>query len=138
MTFAIGPLISWQFPNLKANRARLDKARALADGQVAHYRSVALAALKDVREALARYDGERRHVQGLEAALQHSQRGYALADAGYRAGSLDGLALLDSERELITLRATQVLARGRLAQAQVNLFRALGGRWQTTEMDVRP
>ncbi|MDV9031174.1 TolC family protein [Pseudomonas sp. RAC1] len=138
MTFAIGPLISWQFPNLKANRARLDKARALADGQVAHYRSVALAALKDVREALARYDGERRHVQGLDAALQHSQRGYALADAGYRAGSLDGLALLDSERELITLRATQVLARGRLAQAQVNLFRALGGRWQTTEMDVRP
>lgn len=136
MTFAIGPLISWQFPNLKANRARVGKAQALADGQLAHYRSVALAALKDVRQALARYDGERRHLHALNAAREHSQRAYALADGSYRAGALDGLALLDSEREVIALSAEQVLARGRVAQAQVNLFRALGGRWQPTHTDT--
>lgn len=90
---------------------------------------MALNALKDVRQALAGYAGERQRLQALEAALGHSQRGFALAQNNYRAGTADGLALLDSERELIRLRASQVEAQGRLAQAQVNLFRALGGRW---------
>lgn len=127
--FGIGPLIRWEFPNMKANRARVGNAEALQQAQVAHYHGMALSALKDVRQALARYDGERQRLQALDAALAHSQRGYALAQGNYRAGTLDGLALLDSERELIRLRASHVEARGRLAQAQVNLFRALGGRW---------
>ncbi|WP_426809141.1 efflux transporter outer membrane subunit [Pseudomonas sp. WOUb67] len=127
--FGIGPLIRWEFPNIKANRARVGKAEALQQAQVAHYRGMALSALKDVRQALARYDGERQRLQALDAALAHSQRGYALAQGNYRAGTVDGLALLDSERELIRLRGSHVEARGRLAQAQVNLFRALGGRW---------
>lgn len=127
--FGIGPLIRWEFPNMKANRARVGKAEALQQAQVAHYHGMALSALKDVRQALARYDGERQRLQALDAALAHSQRGYALAEGNYRAGTVDGLALLDSERELIRLRASHVEARGRLAQAQVNLFRALGGRW---------
>ncbi|WP_095117033.1 efflux transporter outer membrane subunit [Pseudomonas sp. Irchel 3F3] len=127
--FGIGPLIRWEFPNMKANRARVGKAEALQQAQVAHYHGMALSALKDVRQALARYDGERQRLQALDAALAHSQRGYALAQGNYRAGTLDGLALLDSERELIRLRASHVEARGQLAQAQVNLFRALGGRW---------
>ena len=127
--FGIGPLIRWEFPNMQANRARVGKAEALQQGQVAHYHSVALNALKDVRQALARYDGERQRLQALDTALVHSQRGFALAQGNYRAGTVDGLAMLDSERELIRLRASHVEARGRLAQAQVNLFRALGGRW---------
>jgi len=127
--FGIGPLIRWEFPNMKANRARVGKAEALQQAQVARYHGVALSALKDVRQALARYDGEQQRLQALDAALAHSQRGYALAQGNYRAGTVDGLALLDSERELIRLRASHVEARGRLAQAQVNLFRALGGRW---------
>jgi len=127
--FGIGPLIRWEFPNVKAHRARVGKAEALQQAQVARYHGVALSALKDVRQALARYDGEQQRLQALDAALAHSQRGYALAQGNYRAGTVDGLALLDSERELIRLRGSHVEARGRLAQAQVNLFRALGGRW---------
>ncbi|MBK5001183.1 TolC family protein [Pseudomonas sp. S31] len=126
----IGPLISWEFPNIKANRARVGKAQALQQAQVAHYRSVALAALKDVRQALARYDGERQHSQALDAALAHSQRGFDLAQTSYRAGAVDALQLLDAERDLIAVRARHVQAEGRLAHAQIDLFQALGGRWQ--------
>ena len=100
-----GPLITWQFPNVRANRARVRKAEALQQAQRAHYQGVALAALKDVRQALARFDGERRSLLAVTAALEHGQRAHALADFNYRAGALDGLALLDSERELIGLRA---------------------------------
>ncbi len=129
ITFGVGPLISWEFPNLKANRARLGKAQALQQAQRAHYRSVALKALKDVRQALARHAGEQQHLSSLQAALEHSQRGFALAQASYRAGTQDGLALLDSERELIALHDQLLEARGKVASAQIDLFRALGGGW---------
>ncbi|MNO25598.1 Outer membrane protein OprM precursor [compost metagenome] len=132
LMFAIGPLIRWEFPNIKANRARVSKAQALQQAQIAHYRGVALAALKDVRQALARFDGERQRTQALAAALVQGQRGFALAQSSYRAGTLDALALLDSERDLIAVRASHVEAQGRLARAQINLFRALGGRWQSS------
>ena len=95
----------------------------------AHYRSVALKALKDVRQALARHAGEQQHLSSLQAALEHSQRGFALAQASYRAGTQDGLALLDSERELIALHDQLLEARGKVASAQIDLFRALGGGW---------
>lgn len=104
----------------------------MQQAQRAHYQGVALAALKDVRQALARFDGERQSLLAVTAALEHGQRAHALADFNYRAGALDGLVLLDSERELIGLRARQVDAQGRLAQAQINLLRALGGRWQAS------
>lgn len=129
ITFGVGPLISWEFPNLKANRARLGKAQALQQAQRAHYRSVALKALKDVRQTLARHAGEQQHLSSLQAALEHSQRGFALAQASYRAGTQDGLAVLDSERELIALHDQLIEARGKVASAQIDLFRALGGGW---------
>ncbi len=132
MRVGIGPLISWEFPNIKANRVRVGKAQALQQAQVAHYRSVALTALKDVRQVLARYDGERQRGQALDAALAHSQRGFDLARTSYRAGTVDALQLLDAERDLIAVRARHVQAEGRLAHAQIDLFQALGGRWQAS------
>nr|WP_225780316.1 TolC family protein [Pseudomonas sp. Marseille-Q3773] len=128
--FAVGPLIRWEFPNLKANRARVRKAQALQEAALARYRGTALAALKDVRQALARYDGERQRLAALQAALAHSQRGFDLASVNQRAGTLDALQLLDAERDLISVRDRHVQAQGGLARAQINLFRALGGGWQ--------
>ena len=136
--FGIGPLISWQFPNLQANRARVAKAGALQQEQLAKFHSSTLGALKDVRQALALYDGERQRQQALSQALQQSQRGYALAEDNYRAGSLDALALLDSERDLIGVRASAIEAQGRLTHSEINLFRALGGNWQAPNAKTTP
>ncbi|MGN8259117.1 efflux transporter outer membrane subunit [Pseudomonas sp. SMSB3] len=128
--FAIGPLIQWEFPNIKANQARVSKAQALHEAAIARYRGAALAALKDVRQALARFDGERQRLLALQAALAHSQRGFDLASLNHHAGALDALALLDAQRDLISVRDRHVQAQGDLARAQINVFRALGGGWQ--------
>ncbi|WP_419735180.1 efflux transporter outer membrane subunit [Pseudomonas sp. COR18] len=128
--FGIGPLISWEFPNIKANRMRIDKARALEQAQLAGFRSAVLAALADVRQTLALFDGQRQRAAALQATLQDSERSYALAQTHYRAGTVDALQLLDSERELMNVRSREVQARGELARSEINLFRALGGGWQ--------
>ncbi|AKS08038.1 TolC family protein [Pseudomonas trivialis] len=128
----IGPLITWQFPNWRANRARVNQARALEQVEVAQFEASLLKALKDVRQALALYDGERRRHAALSQALDSSRQAYKLAQLNYNAGSIDFLDVLDSERELIRLQATRADADGQLLQRQINLFRALGGGWQSS------
>lgn len=130
--FGIGPLITWQFPNWRANRARVNQARALEQVEVAQFEASVLKALKDVRQALALYDGERRRHAALSQALESSRRAYKLAQFNYNAGSIDFLDVLDSERELIRLQATLADADGQLLQRQISLFRALGGGWQSS------
>jgi NodT family efflux transporter outer membrane factor (OMF) lipoprotein len=131
--FGIGPLISWQFPNRAANRARVDQAKALEQGALARFDAQVLQALQQVRQALVLYDGERQRHGALARALVDSQRGFDLAQRNYQAGALDFLDVLDSERELIILKARLADADGQLLQRQINLFAALGGGWQRPE-----
>lgn len=135
LTFGVGPLITWQFPNLRANRARVDQAQALRQGQIARYHGVALAALKQVRQALAEYSAAQQALHATGAALEHGQQVHRLVRLGLKAGSVDGLTLLDSERQLLGLQARHVEAQVRLAQAQLMLLYALGGRWQPPHHD---
>jgi len=128
--FGIGPLISWQFPNRAANRARVEQAKALEQGSLAHFDGQVLLALQQVRQALALYDGERQRHAALAQALADSQRAFELAQRNYRAGALDFLDVLDSERELVALQAQVADADGQLLQRQITLFAALGGGWQ--------
>lgn len=135
--FGIGPLITWQFPNWRANRARVKRARALEQVEVAQFEaSVLLKALKEVRQALALYDGERQHHAALSRALGSSRQAYKLAQFNYDAGSIDFLDVLDSERELIRLQATRADADGQLLQRRIGLFRALGGGWQSGAVET--
>lgn len=132
LVFGVGPLITWQFPNWRVNRARVNQARALERMQVAQFEASVLKALKEVRQALALYDGERRRHAALKQALASSRQAYTLAQFNYDAGSIDFLDVLDSERELIRLQATLADADGQLLQRQIGLFRALGGGWQSS------
>ena len=134
--FGIGPLITWQFPNWQANRARVKQARALEQVEVAQFEASVLKALKEVRQALALYDGERQRHAALSRALDSSRQAYKLAQFNYDAGSIDFLDVLDSERELIRLQATRADADGQLLQRQIGLFRALGGGWQSGAVET--
>ncbi|MDE1166642.1 MAG: TolC family protein [Pseudomonas sp.] len=129
--FGVGPLISWQFPNQQANRARVAQAKAIEQGSLARFDGQVLKALMEVRQSLALYNGERQRHQALQRATTSSEQAYDLAQRNYQAGALDFLDVLDSEREWIGLQAQLADADGQLVQRQVALFRALGGGWQS-------
>ncbi|MDF5810384.1 TolC family protein [Pseudomonas aeruginosa] len=109
-------------PGQRSGRRR-DAALARFDGAV-------LGALREVERALALYAGERQRRADLQRALDEQRHAYRLARSNYRAGALDALELLDSQRSLVADRARLVDAEMRVAERQVELFRALGGGWQ--------
>ncbi|MBG4704659.1 TolC family protein, partial [Pseudomonas aeruginosa] len=130
LAYAAGPLLSWRFPTRESARGRLDSAAAERDAALARFDGAVLGALREVERALALYAGERQRRADLQRALDEQRHAYRLARSNYRAGALDALELLDSQRSLVADRARLVDAEMRVAERQVELFRALGGGWQ--------
>jgi len=129
-TFSFGPLISWSFPNLFAARARLRQARAQGDASLAAFDGTVLNALKEVEQALARYAGQLDRNASLVRAEAASADAANLSRTRFNAGSDSFLQLLVTERARALARAELASSNADVADAQVSLFKALGGGWE--------
>lgn len=129
-SYSLGPLISWNFPNILATRARIREARASAQAALAGFDGSMLTALKETEQALATYGAELRHNAALARAREASRTAYTLVSARFRAGTISQLDLLTAEQTLI--QAEQALAQSdqSLVEDQVAVFKALGGGWK--------
>ena len=134
---SLGPLISWNFPN-GAARARVREARAISNGSLAAFDGTVLHALQETEQALARLGGAVEHEVALASAAAASERAAQLTEIRYRAGSDSFLVLLVAERDRALARAALAAARADRADAQVSLFKALGGGWEEApDVEVR-
>lgn len=129
-SFSIGPLISWTFPNIGAARARIAQARAQTQASLATFDGTVLQALQETEQALARYAGAVDRQAALNRAEVASSKAAALTRARFQEGADSFLDLLDAERSLADARTALAQANGNVAEAQVSLFKALGGGWQ--------
>lgn len=106
--------------------ARLEQARIA-------YESAVLLALEDVENALTGLASAQERAARLADALAAARNTRAIADYRYQSGLADFLAVLDSQRTLLALEDQQAVAAGDLASAQVRLYKALGGGWQSQD-----
>ncbi|MCW6528991.1 efflux transporter outer membrane subunit [Sphingomonas sp. MMSM20] len=132
-SFSFGPLLSWSFPNISVARARIRQARAQGDASLATFDGKVLTALKEVEQALAAYRAEGVRRAALLDGVGRAQAAFDLADARYRAGSSSYLDLLVAQRTLIGARATLADSTQKLGSTRIDLFKALGGGWQTAQ-----
>ncbi len=128
-SFSLGPLLSWRFPNMAVARSRVREAEAQGAASLAAFDGKVIGALKEVEQALARYDAGRRRHAALSEARDRAQAAYDLAQARYRAGSVSLLDTVVAQQSLIDARATLAASDQQLGSARVDLFKALGGGW---------
>lgn len=125
------PLLSWAFPNQGPARAKLAQARAAERAALAGWDGTVLRALREVESALASYDAEVRRNRELAAASDAAAAYAQRAAARVRMGDAAGLLQTDADRALADTRLQRVQSDIAVAQAEVALFRALGGGWRT-------
>ena len=130
-SFSLGPLISWSFPNISAARARIAQARAQTDASLAGFDGAVLLALQEAEQAFARYAGSVERNIALRRAEAASETVATLTRARRDAGSDSFLDLLDAERSRAEARLARAQSEGAVAEAQVALFKALGGGWES-------
>ena len=128
--FSIGPLISWSLPIDGAARARVNAASAQADASLAAFDGAVLTALQETEQALARLKAAIEQEAALQAAANAAEEVARITRIRFRAGRDNALQLLEVERNLLNARAASGSAMAARAEAEVSLFRALGGGWE--------
>ena len=97
--------------------------------QLAEYRRVVLAAVREVEDALISETKIREHIGALENQLEASQA--ALEEAGFRYtnGLIDYLPVLTQLLSVQNLELDLIKRETDLFIARMNLYRAIGGTW---------
>src|SRR3546814_219679 len=133
LSFSVGPLLTWSFPNVAVARARIRQAEAQGDASLAALDGKVLTALKEVEQVLSLYGAEEDRNRALADASARAEAAYKLADVRYRAGSISYLELLVAQRSLTDARAALADSTQKLGSTRIDLFKALGGGWGTNE-----
>jgi NodT family efflux transporter outer membrane factor (OMF) lipoprotein len=136
-SYSVGPLISWNFPNMTIARARVRQAEAGADESLARFDGVVLTALREVEQALARYAGALDRNAALVRAERSSSAAADLSRLRFDYGADSFLLLIDAERDRANARAALAQSDAAVADAQVSLFKALGGGWENAPAPMR-
>jgi NodT family efflux transporter outer membrane factor (OMF) lipoprotein len=128
-TYTLGPLISWEFPNLSAAKARIAAAKATTAADYARFDGVVLAALREVESALTVYARDLDRESDLK--IGHARAATALSDAVrlQQTGRQGYLPVLIAERTLAMSTEALASQEVNLSRDQIALFLALGGGW---------
>jgi NodT family efflux transporter outer membrane factor (OMF) lipoprotein len=112
-----------------ALRAQLALNRARREELLANYRLAILSALQDTETSLSALQRNRELVELQTIRAAAAQRAYAVADAQFRAGTIDLLTVLTTQSTLFNARLALAQARTSRLRAAATLFTALGGGW---------
>lgn len=137
VNYSAGPLISWSFPNQTLGRARVRQARAGADASLATFDGKVLTALQETEQALARYAGALDRNAALRRAEASSTAAAKLSQLRFDYGADSFLLLIQAERDRADARAALAQSDAAVADAQISLFKALGGGWEDAPAPTR-
>lgn len=137
-SWSAGPLLSWNFPFNGAARARVRENRAIAEGSLAGFDKAVLTALQETQQALSRLAGALDRETSLRKARDAAEHAAFLTDRRFSFGADSFLDLLDAQRTLATANGAMAAAEADRAEAQIILFKALGGGWSDAPQPVRP
>lgn len=126
--WSIGTMLNWAFPT-RAQLARVDAAKAGAEGSLAQFDAAVLDALRETETALDRYRESHNRAVDLAAMREKAEELAAQNRQLFRAGKA-GLPQ-DLGAQISAIRAEDEERAGWdvVAQSQIDLFLALGGGW---------
>ena len=89
-----------------------------------------LTSLRETETALSAYAHALDRRTALQAARNEAEVAARITRAQQREGQIDSLALLDAERTAAETEAALALIDAQIADAQIDVFKALGGGWE--------
>lgn len=126
---SVGPLVTWQFPNVSIAYSHIEKARADTRAAFAKFDGVVLNALKEVESNMTTYVHDLERVNDLKSAHAQSKRAFLQTKSLYLNGRQEFLAVLEAQKTLTQVSSSLAIAESQLVTDQINLFLSLGGGW---------
>jgi NodT family efflux transporter outer membrane factor (OMF) lipoprotein len=110
-------------------RATVRLRQAQADEAAIAYRKTVFGALRDVEDALARLDADRRRLERTQASARSARDDADSAAVRYRNGLIPAGEMLGARRTWQAAQDAQVQVEAATAQDVIALYKALGGGW---------
>ncbi|MCE9620259.1 MAG: efflux transporter outer membrane subunit [Planctomycetes bacterium] len=134
--YAFGPKISWNFFNGGLVTSQVSQRQAIAFRLAIRWKETVLKAASEVQSALGNYGGALRQMRDFQSGLSDVETGFKLVFARYKSGTIDLTNLLSYQQIVLQAESGYMQARGLAAQNLVDLYRTLGGGWETAEIPV--
>jgi NodT family efflux transporter outer membrane factor (OMF) lipoprotein len=100
---------------------------------VENYRKSVLTSFQEVEDALAAVKAAEARETALKEAVAEAQKSYNLSRELYNSGAVDFETLLNAQQALLNTEDNFASVRLESLQASVDLYKALGGGWQSEE-----
>ena len=107
----------------------LNKARRVELAE--NYRKTVLTSFKEVEDALVEVKAARQRQQYFAEAVDQANESYRLSRELYDAGAVDFQTLLNAQASVLQAEDSYAEVRLEMLSASVDLFKALGGGWQS-------
>ena len=133
LAWSVGATMAQTLFDAGKRKAVTEQARALYQGPVANYRQTVLTAFQEVEDNLATLRILSQEVEQQNAAVQASQRFLALANSRYRSGLDSYVNVITAQTLLLSNQRTALNLRMQQMTARVQLVKALGGGWETSQ-----
>jgi NodT family efflux transporter outer membrane factor (OMF) lipoprotein len=130
--WSAGPTVQWELFQAGSIRANVRVQNARQEQALDAYEQTVLVALEDAENALTAYAREQTRRESLVQSVQANEQALELSTQLYNNGLTDFLRVLDSERSLYAAQDALVQSDQTIALDLVQLYKALGGGWQTT------
>jgi NodT family efflux transporter outer membrane factor (OMF) lipoprotein len=138
LTAAAGPALAGPLLDFGRNQARVAGAQARAAEAAAAYRGTVLRAFGEVEANLAAIEARRRQHIALARLVAANEDAAGIARIQYRRGLADFLPVLDAERAALRAREQLIAVEAERADAEIALFRAIGGDVGEAGAQTRP
>jgi multidrug efflux system outer membrane protein len=136
--WALGPIGALSLFDGGLRHAREREARARFDEAAGQYRVTVLNAFQQVEDNLTLLTGLSREAHDEDDAAAAAQQAAQIATNRYSEGVVNYLDVVTAQTSYLQARRNAEQVRTRRLQASVNLIRALGGGWNSTQMDNKP
>jgi NodT family efflux transporter outer membrane factor (OMF) lipoprotein len=133
--WTLGPSLAATIFDAGLRSARTEAARATYDQDVATYRQTVLTAFQDVEDNLASLRILEREVVVQEQAVASAQQALAIINNQYKAGTVAYINVLTAQTTAFTAEQKLANIAGQRMVSSVGLVKALGGGWETAQMD---
>lgn len=130
IAFGFGPSLQWNI--LQYGRIENNVGKNCAEWKAAltRYQQTTLVAVQEVEAGLIAYHRGRERIEVLERASQAAEMAIVLAKRQYQAGEVDYQRLLSAQNRALEAAEELAVARGSVALALIQTYKAAGGGWK--------
>lgn len=131
LTYNAGASFVWPFLNYGRIRNNIRVQDARLEQALVAYREAVIQAAREVEDAMSALSGAEEQSSILSDAVTSAKRSNVLSMLRYQEGFSDYQRVLDAQQSLFAQQGRYVTSRGDAVLAVVDLYKALGGGWES-------